>query len=776
MPTPHDYYDIHGMPRLHNVGEGRPYLENNYHADDAGPQVPSLSTIGRGPRGEGLKVGNVVNENGTVSFALYSDLTGELVWQSPNLDPGTLDFYPTDFRDLTAGQPAPMDIVHTKGGVTKTTTAYLPCGERGSLVFLLGGRSVPRVPSDTYQTTAEELMIYGHRVWPNDNKPLPHVNDIVFFRYTDGDETGFAFGTIETVGTRNNEKTIPSTPVVYTARVFVPCTGGGSDPLIVEAEWRKAEKAEASQMELVCRETAGIMYEAFAAGRKVLLHIAENYDDSDITTKSVAPTPEYSYEAYYEIIDAAIASRQDGGVRNEADIDDKYISFVAVLNNSRDFSPVVSTECFENDYPFFAPGNSSDVLIVETYYDNAPPTEFASVSPTRETRQVLYCEELAINMYEAFIAGTPVFLRIDDLNDSKYAASSETYIKIISAEHLSSADYRFIGAFYNLNVSALISSEFVGASDYPFFPQPTDNSSNSDGLIVHMSPENTIVGELDVVKNVYISSADSAYLLSRFDTFNPLAIPPRLYLSLPMLFTTSFEEAFIGTPEEAEAATDHILLSEYREFRFLLDGLMPEQPNQDLELDISFKNESTNHWHLYNVVISLSDMSITFDSGDPEPGGPVTSVQDGNTKNSVNPVRSAGDSFHIYAFKSDKTAQEIWDAYSSGGHVVFQWGGIGELSIADAVSSISNARAIATTGGGGNTRSTTVEDVKYVFQVNVPFVEGQIIAEDRVSSGPFAVSYNGGTIMFIDYVDASQPDDYIYFNMGSSSSGSGTAS
>lgn len=238
MPTPHDYYDIHGMPRLHNVGEGRPYLENDYHANDHGPQVPSLSTIGRGPRGEGLKVGNVVNENGTVSFALYSDLTDELVWQSPNLDPGTLDFYPADFRDLTAGQPAPMDIVHTRGGVTKTTTAYLPCGERGSLVFLLGGRSVPRVPSDTYQTTAEELMIYGHRTWPNDNKPLPHVNDIVFFRYTDGDETGFAFGTIETVGTRNNEKTVPSTPIVYTARVFVPCTGGGTgcnceEPLVV---------------------------------------------------------------------------------------------------------------------------------------------------------------------------------------------------------------------------------------------------------------------------------------------------------------------------------------------------------------------------------------------------------------------------------------------------------------------------------------------------------------------------------------------------------------
>lgn len=751
MPTPHDYYDIHGMPRLHNVGEGRPYLENNYHADDAGPQVPSLSTIGRGPRGEGLKVGNVVNENGTVSFALYSDLTGELVWQSPNLDPGTLDFYPADFRDLTAGQPAPMNIVHTKGGVTKTTTAYLPCGERGSLVFLLGGRSVPRVPSDTYQTTAEELMIYGHRVWPNDNKPLPHVNDIVFFRYTDGDETGFAFGTIETVGTKNNEETVPSTSIVYTARVFVPCTGGGTaDPLIVEAEWRKAEKAEGSQMELVCYETAGIMYEAFVAGRKVLLHAVESYD-------SAAPVVE---EAYYEIIDAASASRQDGGIRGETDIDAKYISFVAMLNNGGGFRPVISTGCSEDDYPIFVPGDLSNVLIVETYYDG--------------TAQALYCEANAATMYEAFVAGVPVLLHVDLLNDSKYAASSETYIKIISAEHLSSNDYRFIGAFYNLNMSILISSEFVGAGDYPFFPRPTDSNSNSDGFVVHMSPETTIISRLNVVKNARISCADSAYILQTFDVISPIGIQPRRYLSLPMLFETSFNEAFIGTPEEAEAATDHILLSEYREFRFPIDELLPEQPGQDLVFNISFKDGDANiwRWYLYNVTISFSNISITFDSDDPEQNGPEMSVQDNNTKNDVNPVRAVDGNFSILAFKSDKTAQEVWDAYRNGGHVVFQWGEVKELGITDAVSSITNAKAVSTSGGG-NSR-TIVEDIGYVFEVNLPLTGSRVYTENKISSGPLAVSYNGGTTMYIDYVDVSQPDDCIYFDMGNAGINSGS--
>ena len=264
MPYAHDYYSSHephdsnDAPYLHNKGEGRPYLEYDYHANDHGPQLPAISTIGRGPRGEGLRVGNVVNEDGTVSFALYSDLTDELVWQSPNLDPGEIEFQPTDFRDLVPGSPAPLDILYKKGGITKTTTAYLPCGDRGSLVYLLGTDRIARNSNDTYQTTVGELVIYNNSTWANENKPIPRVNDIVFFSYRNEtgvsdpgtttpvreyrgstyavnwdmvdeitDNTlglvGFGFGTIEAVGTHNNEEITPDTPVVFTARVFVPC-------------------------------------------------------------------------------------------------------------------------------------------------------------------------------------------------------------------------------------------------------------------------------------------------------------------------------------------------------------------------------------------------------------------------------------------------------------------------------------------------------------------------------------------------------------------------
>ena len=911
MPTPHDYYDIHGMPRLHNVGEGRPYLENDYHANDHGPQVPSLSTIGRGPRGEGLKVGNVVNENGTVSFALYSDLTGELVWQSPNLDPGTLDFYPTDFRDMVAGQPAPMDIVHTRGGVTKTTTAYLPCGKRGSLVYLLGPDRIARNSDDTYQTTVGDLVIYNHYSWPNNHKPIPRVNDIVFFSYRNDEGTlentkviplppdknpskavreyrgstyavnwdmvdeitdntlgliGFGFGTIEAVGTHNNEEVTPDTPVVFTARVFVPCYSelaeqdriynewqrenaeetrqdaeqarqdaeairvenentrieneetrielyeevlelvkeGLVNPLIVEAQWDYFLEADEGgavmqsvgdtkvlspnrSFALYCRETAKTMYEAFSAGRKVLIHVEEEDEQgSEIIEQSIKAAPVKmpvitpSGGEYYEVIDAFTIPKNETRLvkttieEDEVPSSDLDYCFTASLPSVNKPTPPGShpfclTTSFATDAdggPVFLPNRDDDgVLYVNTYY--------APVGVDEEI--VLNCDEEAGTIYEAFNYGRTVLLGVPQLTK---AAEDTSCWRILSAEYFYETEgdnpkFRFTAAYLHDNgTNKLITSEYVSSMQQPYFRQPADDSSSSDGLVVHMSPENTMVSRLSVVKNAQISCADSAYILSTFDAINPVGLSPRLYLSLPMLFETSFNEAFIGTPEEAEAATDHVLLSEYREFRFPLDELeLPEQNDQDLVFNISFKDGDENiwRWYLYNVTISSSDMSITFDSDDPEQNGPEMSIQDSNTKNDVNPVRAGGGNFSILAFKSDKTAQEVWNAYSNGGHVVFQWGEVEELGLTDAISSISNAKVAAS--GGGDSRGGAVDVPDYVFQVDFPLTGPRVTTEDQISSGPLAVSYNGGTIMYIDYVDASHPDDCIYFKVPDSSSG-----
>ena len=220
MSYPHDYYHRHGGPDLHNTGESRPYLDPDFLANGHGAQLPALSAIGRGPRGEGIYVDNVVERDGTVSFGLYSSLTGELVWQSPNLAAPEIEFVPVDFRELVPGAPAPLDIVVKRGGVTKTTTAYIPAGERGSLVYLLDGY-VERTVDDTYTTTIDDLIVYGRNEYLN--KPIPKPNDIVFFKYTGVDEYGFAFGTVETVGNHSRDhEGHTGNQVMFTARTFIP--------------------------------------------------------------------------------------------------------------------------------------------------------------------------------------------------------------------------------------------------------------------------------------------------------------------------------------------------------------------------------------------------------------------------------------------------------------------------------------------------------------------------------------------------------------------------
>lgn len=230
---PHDYYDHHhhhdphdphDHPHLHNRGEGRPYLENDYHANDHGAQLPAISTMGRGPRGAGLTVGNVVDTDDTCSFALYNDLTGELVWQSPNLSPGILNFRAVGYEDLVPGEPTPLDIIYTKGGIDTVTTAYIPAGDRGAMVYLLQG-FCDRTDTNVYQTTVGDLSIYGVLNSEDENNPIPRVNDIVFFSYYEPDTgmRGIAFGTIKSVGTSSETEITMDSPVVFTARTFIPC-------------------------------------------------------------------------------------------------------------------------------------------------------------------------------------------------------------------------------------------------------------------------------------------------------------------------------------------------------------------------------------------------------------------------------------------------------------------------------------------------------------------------------------------------------------------------
>lgn len=226
---PHDYYAPYSdEPKLHNRGAARPYVEPDWQANAAGHQLPVLSTVGRGPRGEGLEIGNVVNEDDTVSFALYSTLTGELIWQSPNLAPSKIEFLPTDFRNLAAGQPALLDIKVTRGGITETTHAYLPCGEQGSLIYTLDA-IVPWNRSQTYQTTVNDLIIYGNQHWNNGHKPMPKVNDIIVVKLQEEDKVVLAIADIVQVGSTSEDEIALDSPVVYVVRTTIDNVGPKGD-------------------------------------------------------------------------------------------------------------------------------------------------------------------------------------------------------------------------------------------------------------------------------------------------------------------------------------------------------------------------------------------------------------------------------------------------------------------------------------------------------------------------------------------------------------------
>ena len=224
LNMPHDWYpDGPEFPYLHNRYGGAAYLEPDYMANHADDQLPLLSTMGRGPQGEGLYVGNIINTDDTISFALYSTLTNELVWQSPNLAPAEISFQSADWRDLVPGVHANLDIIVKRGDVTETHEAYIPAGQTGSIVYLLN-ETLQRTTDDTYTTTISKLTEYGRSQYLN--KPTPRPNDIVFFNWRNNDEYGFAFGTIEDVGgttreTASSDPVTTSTNVVFTARTFI---------------------------------------------------------------------------------------------------------------------------------------------------------------------------------------------------------------------------------------------------------------------------------------------------------------------------------------------------------------------------------------------------------------------------------------------------------------------------------------------------------------------------------------------------------------------------
>lgn len=194
MSIPHDYYHNCGRPDLHSRGNSRHYIEPDYIANEADDQIPLLSTVGRGPRGAGLTIGDLVNEDGRFSFGIYSDLTGEQIMHTPNLSAGKI-YVSAKPEEPVAGETVIMDIQVKQGDASSYYQVPIPAGSTGSRIFMVSSELEDGGKGHAYQVQVSDLMVYGMEDQGWSNWPEPRVNDVCVFKASGK----LGFGTIETV-------------------------------------------------------------------------------------------------------------------------------------------------------------------------------------------------------------------------------------------------------------------------------------------------------------------------------------------------------------------------------------------------------------------------------------------------------------------------------------------------------------------------------------------------------------------------------------------------
>lgn len=194
MPVPHDYYaPWSDEPHLHNRHHSRPYIEPDWQAHAAGHQLPVLSTIGRGPRGYGLKAANFDFSDSYFSFDLVNDSTGEVEQHIGPIPTGEVDM------DVNGNSITFMtNVIGTDSEghpiIRKTTkTLTLPKGEDGSRAYVRdsSGGSLEQTENNVYTMDWADLVYYNPETGDHTGYPQPRVYDLVVFEtYKDVVEEG----------------------------------------------------------------------------------------------------------------------------------------------------------------------------------------------------------------------------------------------------------------------------------------------------------------------------------------------------------------------------------------------------------------------------------------------------------------------------------------------------------------------------------------------------------------------------------------------------------
>lgn len=207
MTIPHDYRTTDSAELLSNDNSAY-YEEPDYIAMNAGDQLPLISTIGAGPRGAGVKIQVLDEEDGIFRIAFIDDSTGEVFTTTPNLDLG--------YIEVSSANPKPQEgelvtlfIRHIRGEQVHESQILLPPGAHGSRLYLSDQKFDHR-EDETYYLPIENLIHYGLDKW--EDKPMPRPGDILAFNFIKNSNKYLGFGTIEAV---ENEE------VVFTSRTSI---------------------------------------------------------------------------------------------------------------------------------------------------------------------------------------------------------------------------------------------------------------------------------------------------------------------------------------------------------------------------------------------------------------------------------------------------------------------------------------------------------------------------------------------------------------------------
>lgn len=183
----HDY--ANDMPDYRSVGGSRLYVEQDLGASSCDDQLPVLSTIGRGPRGNGIYVVKKADKDGEFVFELVDDVTNETIITSPNIAAPKISVEDVTGSEI-AGQATDIRFRIEHGSEVTDKTIRIPGGQDGANIFI-HSKEIEVTIDSIYQGMAvfdlKPTRTGGHR-----SLPEPRLNDLVIAISLEG----FSFGII----------------------------------------------------------------------------------------------------------------------------------------------------------------------------------------------------------------------------------------------------------------------------------------------------------------------------------------------------------------------------------------------------------------------------------------------------------------------------------------------------------------------------------------------------------------------------------------------------